>query len=81
MGAWRSHPGPEARGGGREEQPEERWLRGHRRAYGSYAMLNVRKGSDEEIPLLQGKEQRLCFGGATEKRYPTHKVRETRVRW
>ena len=28
----RSHPAPEARGGGREEQPEERWLPGRRRA-------------------------------------------------
>ena len=28
----RSHPKPEARGGGREEQPEEWWLCRHRRA-------------------------------------------------
>ena len=28
----RSHPEPEARAGGREEQPEERWLHRHRRA-------------------------------------------------
>ena len=28
----RSHPEPEARAGSREEQPEERWLRRHRRA-------------------------------------------------
>ena len=28
----RSHPEPEARAGGREEQPEERWLSRHRRA-------------------------------------------------
>ena len=36
----------------------------------------VRKGGDEEIPLIQGKEQRLCFAGAAVKRYPTPKVRE-----
>ena len=28
----RSHPKPEARAGGREEQPEECWLSRHRRA-------------------------------------------------
>ena len=36
----------------------------------------VRKGGGEEIPLIQGKEQRLCFAGAAVKRYPTPKVRE-----
>ena len=29
--ALRSHPEPESRGGGREEQPKEWWLRRHRR--------------------------------------------------
>ena len=43
--------------------------------------MKVRKGSGEEIPLVQGKEQRLCFAGAAVKRYPTSKVRETQVRW
>ena len=43
--------------------------------------MKVRKGGDEEIPLMQGKEQRLHFAGAAEKRYPTSKVRETQVRW
>ena len=42
--------------------------------------MKVRKGSGEEIPLVQGKEQRLHFAGAAVKRYPTHKVRETQVR-
>ena len=42
--------------------------------------LKVRKGSDEEIPLVQGKEQWLRFAGAAVKRYPTSKVRETQVR-
>ena len=35
----------------------------------------------EEIPLIQGKEQRLCFAGAAVKRYPTPKVKEIQVRW
>ena len=39
--------------------------------------MKVRKGGGEEIPLIQGKEQRLCFAGAPLKRYPTPKVRET----
>ena len=43
--------------------------------------MKVRKGGGEEIPLIQGKEQWLRFAGATVKRYPTPKVRETQVRW
>ena len=43
-------------------------------------MFKVRLGCGEEIPLVQGKEQQLCFAGAAVKRYPTPKVRETRVR-
>ena len=39
------------------------------------------KGQREEIPLVQGKEQWLCFAGAAMKRYPMPKVRETQVRW
>ena len=42
--------------------------------------MKVRKGGGEEIPLVQGKEHWLCFAGATVKRYPTPKVRETQVR-
>ena len=37
----------------------------------------VQEGRREEIPFIQGKEQRLCFAGAAVKRYPTPKVRET----
>ena len=58
----------------------ERWLCGRRRAKRSYSMFNVRRGGGEEIPLVQGKEQQLCFAGAAVKRYPTSKVRETQVR-
>ena len=43
-------------------------------------MFKVRRGSGEEIPLVQGKEQRLRFAGAAVKRYPMPKVRETQVR-
>ena len=43
--------------------------------------MKVRNGSNKEIPLVQGKEQRLRFAGAAVKRYPTPKVRETQVRW
>ena len=43
--------------------------------------MKVRNGGGKEIPLVQGKDQRLCFAGAAVKRYPTPKVRETQVRW
>ena len=36
--------------------------------------MKVRKGSGEEIPLIQGKEQWLLFAAAAMKRYPTPKV-------
>ena len=42
--------------------------------------MKVRKSGDEEIPLIQGKEQWLRFAGAAVKRYPMPKVRETQVR-
>ena len=59
---------------------KERRLLGHRRAERSYSTFKVRRGGHEEIPLIQGKEQQLCFAGAAMKRYPTSKVRETQVR-
>ena len=37
--------------------------------------MKVRMGGGEEIPLLQGKEQRLRFAGAAVKIYPTPEVR------
>ena len=58
-----------------------RGISGSRRAQRSYSMFKVRRGGGEEIPLVQGKEQRLHFAGATVKRYPMSKVRETQVRW
>ena len=59
---------------------KEWWLHRHRRAQRSYPTLKVRKGGSEEIPLIQGKEQWLCFAGAAVKRYMSN-VRETQVRW
>ena len=43
--------------------------------------IEVQEGWRKEIPLIQGKEQQLCFAGAAMKRYPTPKVKETQVRW
>ena len=75
-------PTPEAWGGSWEELPKSRewWLPGHRRADRSYSTFKIRRGGGEEISLVQGKEQQLCFAGAAVKRYPTSKVRETQVR-
>ena len=33
--------------------------------------MKVRNGGGKEIPLVQGKEEWLCFAGAAMKRYPT----------
>ena len=60
---------------------KERWLQGRRRAKRRYPTLKVRKGGNEEIPLIHGKEQQLHFAGAAVKGYPRPKVRETQVRW
>ena len=60
---------------------KEQWLRGRGRAKRSYSTFKVRRGSGEEIPFIQGKEQWLLrFAGAAVKRYPMSKVRETQVR-
>ena len=58
----------------------EQWLGRCRRAKRSYSTFKVRRGGREEIPLLQGKEQRLHFAGAAVKRYSTSNVRETPAR-
>ena len=81
VAAGRSYPQPEARGGGPEEQPH---LQGAVAAWvqeGLKELFKVRRGSGEEIPLIQGKEQQLRFAGASVKRHPMSKVRETQVRW
>ena len=78
----RSNPMPKARGGGREEQPHVQGAVAVRTKEGLEELFHVkvRRGSGEEIPLVQGNEQQLCFAGAAVKRYPTSKVRETQVR-
>ena len=43
----------------------------------NYPTSEVRGSSSEEIPLVQGKEQRLCFAEAAVKRYPMSKVRSS----
>ena len=58
---------------------KEWWLGRLRRAERSYSTFKVRRGGGEKIPLVHGKEQQH-FAGATVKRYPTSKVRETQVR-
>ena len=88
--AERSYPSPEVRGGSREEllhvprsgvvpgQTTPHLMSGMA-AEMSYPMPEVR-GGPEEIPLVQGKEQRLRSAGTAVKRYPMSKVRETQVR-
>ena len=61
-----------------EDSSKERQLHGEGQR--SYSTFKVRRGGSEEIPLVQGKEQRMHFAGAVVKRYPTPKVRETQVR-
>ena len=58
---------PEARGGGWEDQPHVQgavaaW---EQEGLEDYPTLKVRKGVSEETPLIQGKEQRLHFAGAS----------------
>ena len=87
---------PEARGGGQEEQPHAQgqgcdWEK-QPHAQGVVSVqaqegleepshVEGQEGRREEIHLIQGKEQQLCFAGTAVKRYPTPKVRETQVRW
>ena len=66
---------------GSHPMSKEQWLLGRRRAERSYSTFKVRSGCNEEIHLIQGKEQQLHLAGAAVKRYPTFKVRETQVRW
>ena len=60
---------------------KEQRLRRRRKAERSYSTFKVRRGGHEEIPLIQGKEQRLHFAGAAVKRYPTSKVKKKQLRW
>ena len=75
-----SNPMPKARGSSREGQPHVQgvvavWVQ---EGLEEPSHVEGQEGWREEIPLIQGKEQRLCFAGAAMKRYPTPKVRETK---
>ena len=63
-------PGPRSQAAAERSYPmsKERWLHGHRRAKRSYSTFKVRRGGGEEVPLVQGKEQRWLFAGAAVKR-------------
>ena len=74
------HPGSEVEERRSYPTSKEQWLCCHRRAKRCYSTFKVRRGSGEELSLVQGKEQWLRFAGAAMKRYPTSKVRETQVR-
>ena len=92
--AERSYPTSEARGGGLKEQPHARGQGGDweeqphtqrvvavrvQEGLEEPSHIEGQEGWREEITLIQGKEQRLCFPGAAVKRYLTPKVRETQV--
>ena len=53
---------------------KEWWLSGHRRAKRSYSTFKVRRGGPEEIPLVQGKEQREGIPHDQDKRNPSKMV-------
>ena len=77
------YPTSDARGSGREDQPHAQralaaWVQ---EGLEELSHVEGQEGRGEEIPLVQGKEQRLRFAGAAVKRYPTPKVRQTQVRW
>ena len=79
-GSWEEPPTPEARGGGREEQPHVQGVVAAWVQEGLEELFHIqgRRAGGEEIHLVQGKEQRLCFAGGAE-RYPTSEVREIQV--
>ena len=64
------HLRPEAAAGRTNPMSKEQWLCVCKRAKRSHPMLKVRKGSSEEILLIQGKEQRLRFAGVAVKMIP-----------
>ena len=77
-----SYPTSMARGSGQKEQPQVQGVVAVQAKEGLEELSHVegQEGLQKEIPLIQGKEQRLCFAGAAVKRCPTSKVRETQVR-
>ena len=55
---------------------KEQQLCGRRRAERIYSTFKVRRGSHEEIPLVQGKEQQLCSAGAAMKLKDVYSLEE-----
>ena len=74
----RRYPSPKVRGSGRVEQPHVQGAVAAWAKEGPEKLLHIQ--SQEEIPLIQRKEQWLHFAGEAMKRYPISKVRETQVR-
>ena len=63
---------PKARAGGQEEHPHVQgavavWVQ---EGLKGLFHVKIRRGGGEEIPLIEGKEQRLHFAGTAMKRYP-----------
>ena len=81
--AGRRYHASKSRGGGWEEQPHVQEVVAVQAQEGLEEPSHVegQEGRWEEILLIQGKEQRLCFAGTAMKRYLMPKVRETQVRW
>ena len=77
-----SNPTPKARDGGWEGKPHIQRVVAVRAQEGLEEPSHVECQEEwwEEIPLIQGKKQQLCFAGAAVKRYPTPKVRENQVK-
>ena len=77
-----SNPMPKARGGSQEGQPQVQGVVAVLAQEGLEEPSHVECQEEwwEEIPLIQGKKQQLCFAGAAVKRYPTPKVRENQVK-
>ena len=57
--------------------PEEWRLPGAQEGLEEPSHAECQEGRWEEIPLIQGKEQWLCFAGTAMKRYPMPMVRDT----
>ena len=80
--ARKSYHTPEVGEAAERSNPTSKEWRLHiqKKAERSYSTFKVRRRGQEEIPLVQGKEQWLRFAGAAVKKYPMSKVRETQVR-
>ena len=65
---------------GQEKQPHVQGAVAARAQEGLEELSHTegQEGGHEERPLIQGKEQRLCFAGAAMKRHPMPKVRATK---